>query len=231
MRFLNDGFTKPKPMLKIQNSNFLKTAYLSLCNYSKWDNVFVTVQQKHIEEFAIDRFVLENIPAAEVIVLKERTNGPLESIVKALEITRKTCSFTVADCDQAFKAKFDVNLNGLISEKSYTACVPTFESSNPNYSYVVLLNGIIEAIAEKNPISKHAVAGAYSFFDFQRFNQSAQKILQDNDREPYISDVLQSLLVKGLDIKAIELEWNISFGTPAELTEAQIDPRLEIFLP
>ena len=218
-------------MLKIQNSNFLKTAYLSLCNFSKWDNVFVTVQQRHIEEFAIDRFVRENIPAAEVIVLKERTNGPLESVVKALEITGKTCSFTVADCDQAFKAKFDVNLNGLISEKSYAACVPIFESSNPNYSYVVFVNGIIKAIAEKNPISKHAVAGAYSFFDFQGFNQSAQKILQDVDRESYISDVLQSLLVKGLDIKAIELEWNISFGTPAELKEAQIDPRLEIFLP
>ncbi len=218
-------------MLKIQNSNFLKTAYLSLINFSKWDKVFVTVQQKHIEEFDLDRFVRENIPAAEVVVLKERTSGPLESIVKALEITGKTCSFTVADCDQAFKPKFDVNLNGLFSEKSYAACIPIFESNNPNYSYVILVNGVIGAIAEKNPISKHAVAGAYTFFDFQNFKHSAQKILQDIDREPYISDVLQSLLIKGLDIKTIELEWNISFGTPAELKEAQIDPRLEMFLP
>ena len=231
MRFLNDGFTKPKPMLKIHNSNFLKTAYLSLSNFSTWDNVFVTVQQKHIEEFAIDSFVQENIPGAELIVLEERTSGPLESLVKALEITRKTCSFTVADCDQAFKPKLEVNLNGLLSEKSYAACVPIFESSNPNYSYVVLANGGVEAIVEKNPISKHAVAGAYTFFDFQSFNESAQEILQDVDREPYISDALQSLLVKGFNIKAIELEWNISFGTPAELKEAQIDSRLEIFLP
>ena len=231
MRFLHDGFAIPKPMLKLQTSNFLKTAYLSLCAYSDWDNIFVTVQQKHVEEFAINRFVKENIPTAEVIVLKERTSGPLESIVKALEITRKTGSFTVADCDQAFKAKLEINLNGLISEKSYAACVPIFESNSPNYSYVVLLNGGIELIAEKKPISNHAMAGAYTFFDFESFNQSSQKILKNIDREPYISEVLQDLLVKGFEIKTIELEWHISFGTPVELEMAQIDPRLAIFLP
>lgn len=217
-------------MLEIGSSNFLHAAYSSLEHYHNWQNVYVTVLKKHVDEFEIDQFVMSNIPNARVLVFKKPTKGPLESITKALEITRSRSNFTVADCDQAIKGKLNLTANSISNTHNFVACVPIFKSNNPEHSFAQVTDNAIEAIAEKEAISDYAVAGAYTFLDFQKFKTSAYKILSSINREPYISDVLQDFLSCDHRIKAVQLDWNISFGTPAELEKAIIDPRLDIFL-
>lgn len=229
-RFQKAGFKMPKPMLELRTSNFLHVSYSSLQSYNNWQNVYVTVLKKHVDEFAIDQFVMSNIPNARVLIFKEATKGPLDSIVKALEITRSSNNFTVADCDQAIKGQLSLTANNKSNTQNLAAFVPIFKSNNPEHSFAKVTNGAIEAIAEKEIISDYAVAGAYTFIDFQKFKTSAYKILTSIKREPYISDVLQDFLSLDLRIKAVELDWNISFGTPAELEKALTDQRLDIFI-
>jgi molybdopterin-guanine dinucleotide biosynthesis protein A len=222
-RFQKQGFIKPKPMLELSGRTFLDIAYRSMLEYSNWEKIYVTVQRKHVLEFQIDVFVREIIPTANIIVFDQPTRGPLESIYEALLVTKRTSSFTVADCDQALQGT-----NSLKSQDQnladFDALVPIFQSSSPNHSYAVIADNEIHEIQEKNPISSNAIAGAYTFINPNNFLSLSRGVLQNSRTEPYISHLLQKMIEQGKILKPNYLDWNVPFGTPHEAEGALNNP-------
>jgi dTDP-glucose pyrophosphorylase len=84
------------------------------------------------------------------------------------------------------------------------ASVLTFNSVHPRWSYVLDDNMKAVQFAEKNPISKNAIAGFYYFKTFESFIKHAFQTIMDHDNlngNFYISAVLNQFILSGKNIE------------------------------
>jgi dTDP-glucose pyrophosphorylase len=82
--------------------------------------------------------------------------------------------------------------------------------------------------AEKQPISDHALIGAYGFGSARTFFAAAHEIVLRNERtgngEFYVSSVYNHLLRQGRAIRLVDADRYWSMGTPEELRACLADP-------
>ena len=97
----------------------------------------------------------------------------------------------------------------------------SFESNNPRYSYALVDDeDRVLRTAEKDPISTHALCGAYFFGSGKDFKRIAHQLLEDGTHgkaEFYVSLLYNYLLDEGKVIRLATMEEYYSYGTPEEL--------------
>lgn len=129
------------------------------------------------------------------------------------------------DCDLEFRSKKFMEiitkiLNQPLSEAEGGVLV-SFVSSDPRYSYAALgKDGYVTKTAEKDPISNHALCGAYFFSTGKRFKQVAHQLLNEAEfkkPEYYVSLLYNYLLKDGEKVQLAPMEEYFSYGTPEEL--------------
>jgi hypothetical protein len=106
-----------------------------------------------------------------------------------------------------------------------TGCVPVFNSSEPNMSFVRYGSGgdVIE-VAEKNPISSWATVGLYGFRSAARFAECYQEAYERGrirvaNAERYVAPLYEVMLNDGERVVAPRLEARDVhiLGTPAQI--------------
>ena len=97
----------------------------------------------------------------------------------------------------------------------------SFESSDPRYSYAAVGDeGRVVRTAEKEPISTHALCGAYFIGSGRDFKRIAHQLLDDGTHgkaEFYVSLLYNYLLAEGKTVRLATMEEYYSYGTPEEL--------------
>jgi len=212
----------PKLLLEINGETVLEKI---INNYeSIADKRFIFVlNQKDCSEFHIDRSIRLLAPNSEIIILKNDTGGALCTCLLCADYINNDEQLIIANCDQIIDANY-MEVIEYFETNYYESGVISFSSIHPRWSYINLEEDRVIQLAEKRPISKHAVAGFYYFEKGSDYIEASKKaILKENtyDDKYYISAALNELILMNKKIGFYEVakEKYHSFYSPEKIRE------------
>lgn len=225
-RFLDAGISTPKPLISYNGKPLFINAIKSIDGLDVNTITFV-VQKEHIDKFNIDDIILDSYPNAIILSIDKITRGAAETayigIKNLLEnaIASLDDSILIMDCD--------VIVNGnewkdKIINCEYDGILLTFHSNDPKYSYAIENNGKAIMLAEKHPISSHALTSPYFIKKIKYFIDAFNGILEyDNitQQELYMSILYNFLIHNDKTIILVDVDNIITLGTPEEFKIAQ----------
>lgn len=224
-RFLREGWTTPKPLIKLNGQPLFKHAISSVDDEEISMKYSFVVRQEHIDKYHIDEQIKTYMAEANVFSVIKTTRGAVETCLIAETAIDDEDAVIVMDCDLEFRSREFV---AIVKEtlcqapnESKGGALVSFESTNPRYSYAeVDKNGFVVRTAEKDVISSHALCGAYFFASGKRFKQIAHQLLDEpvfTKPEYYVSLLYNYLLKDGEKVRIAQMEEYYSYGTPEEL--------------
>lgn len=224
-RFAKAGWTTPKPLIELQGVPLFQRAIRSVAIDGVDMKYSLIVRQEHIDNQHIDVLIKELLPEARVFSVLKTTRGAVETCLVAEEAIDDEDAVVVMDCDLEFRS---TRYNELVSDalsvsadQADGGALVSFESNNPRYSYAQIdADGRVLRTAEKEPISNHALCGAYFFGSGKDFKRIAHQLLEDGTRgkaEFYVSLLYNYLLAEGRTVRLASMEEYYSYGTPEEL--------------
>lgn len=224
-RFLKEGWTTPKPLIRLHGKELFLRAISSVSIEGVSMKYSFIVRQEHIDKYGIDRKIKEILPEAKVFSVAKTTRGAVETCLMARSAMDKEDSLVVMDCDLEFKSQeYNDIIREILShgiEEVDGGGVVSFGSNLPKYSYAEIdANSRVIRTAEKEVISNHALCGAYFFSKAESFLAAADEMLADaNFTKPefYVSLLFNSLLRKGENVRLARMDEYYSYGTPEEL--------------
>lgn len=219
-RFDEVGYDLPKPMIPVGDVPMF--VHVERCTELDFDERIFIVRKEH----DIKSQVLEWYPDAHIIELDYLTEGTACTILTAREHYEDGSSIFVSNCDQHIE--WDVEHAKSIMNNPYNSgMIPNFHCPDraKKWSYAMVDdNQNIKRVAEKDPISEWATVGYYWWRDGTQFIESAERMIQANDRvnnEFYTCPTYNyTLQLEGIgNIKHIEVDAMQGLGTPEDLNE------------
>ena len=167
---------------------------------------------------------LLNDSEKQIIVLENDTAGSACSCLMAIDHINRENPLIIANSDQIF----DINLNDVIDffkNETADSGLITFDSIHPRWSYALIeeSNRVVQT-AEKNPISRDAIAGFYYFKKAEYFLDGAMKTIEKDSSisgEYFVSPVINELILKGKKIISYKIKNTAlhSFYSPEKIKE------------
>lgn len=228
-RFARAGWTTPKPLIELNGVPLFQRAIGSVAIDGVEMKYSFIVRQEHIDNQHIDRLIKDILPEARIFSVLKTTRGAVETCLVAEPAIADDDAIVVMDCDLEFRSKA---YNELVAKAlSVDECdadggaLVSFDSNDPRYSYAqVDEEGRVTRTAEKEPISNHALCGAYFFGSGKDFKRIAHQLLDDGTHgkaEFYVSLLYNYLLAEGKTVRLATMEEYHSYGTPEEFLQAQ----------
>lgn len=230
----NLEYKKPKPLIDVRGFPMVRWATGSLPFVKHMDRkiegdflveskdiIFVALKE-HDEKFDIGK-ALKNIygSAIKIVFLSEVTRGAAETALMAKEYIDNDEPLIISDSDHFFEGesllktmKENLNIDGII---------PVFEvlDGNPKWSFSRLgLDGYVDLVAEKQPISTWANIGGYYFGKGKDFVEIAEETIKQNEltnNEFYIAPLYNKLIARGGKVKLAFPKYVYGLGTPDDL--------------
>ena len=224
-RFARAGWTTPKPLIELRGVPLFQRAIGSVAIEGVDMKYSFIVRQEHIDKQHIDELIKDILPEARIFSVLKTTRGAVETCLVAEDAIDDEDAVVVMDCDLEFRSKryneLVANALALTADKADGGALVSFESDNPRYSYAQIDdNGRVLRTAEKEPISNHALCGAYFFGSGKDFKRIAHQLLDDGTNgkaEFYVSLLYNYLLAEGKTVRLAPMEEYYSYGTPEEL--------------
>ena len=224
-RFAKAGWTTPKPLIELRGVPLFQRAIGSVALPGVEMKYSFIVRQEHIDKQHINRLIQNILPEARIFSVLKTTRGAVETCLVAEAAIDDDDAVVVMDCDLEFRS---VGYNQLVSkalslpaDEADGGALVSFESDNPRYSYALVDDdGRVLRTAEKEPISNHALCGAYFFGCGKDFKRIAHQLLDDGTHgkaEFYVSLLYNYLLAEGKIVRLATMEEYYSYGTPEEL--------------
>ncbi len=224
-RFAKAGWTTPKPLIELRGVPLFMRAINSVALEGVDMKYSFIVRQEHIDNQGIDKLIKDIQPDANVFSVLKTTRGAVETCLVAESAIDDEDAIVVMDCDLEFRS---VRYNELVAaalsvpaNQADGGALVSFNSDNPRYSYALVDNeGRVLRTAEKEPISNHALCGAYFFGSGRDFKRIAHQLLDDGTQgkaEFYVSLLYNYLLAEGKVVRLATMEEYYSYGTPEEL--------------
>lgn len=224
-RFKKEGWATPKPLIELNGKPLFLHAISSVAAPGIELKYSFIVRQEHIKEYEIDKGIKSILPKANIFSVAKTTRGAVETCLVAESAIADDDAVIVMDCDLEFRSKkfLEIILSILKQPVDFAegGALVSFQSTDPRYSYAALgENGYVTKTAEKEPISNHALCGAYFFSTGKRFKQVAHQLLDEPEfkkPEYYVSLLYNYLLKAGEKVQLASMEEYYSYGTPEEL--------------
>ena len=218
-RFFDAGYDLPKPLIDIKGKPMFARVIENL-----WVNnaeLTCIVRQDHVNDYEIDKRILEHYPDTNIIIIPGTTEGAACTVRLATNVLGGE-PMIVANCDQLmqwdpkeFYEKIDTNLypGGLIP-------VFTPNHNEPKHSYCeVDKYGNLLQLKEKEIISDIATVGVYYFGDEAKWIRAHEKQMDANDRtnnEFYLAPTYNYIEE---NVGVFRVNKMIGMGTPEELND------------
>jgi len=212
-RFKNAGYDLPKPLIDVAGKTMIQRI---VENIDIDGNYIFIVQKEHSKKYDLKNFLRKFIDC-EIIETDGLTEGAACSVLLADEYLYDDCPLLICDSDSLIKwnsKKF------IESCSNYDGCVVTFHSNEPHYSYAKVNFGLVEQIAEKQVISKNAIAGRYYWKHSSDFLHYAKWMITKNLRinnEFYVAPVYNYAIEDGKKVINFEADCFYNLGTPESL--------------
>ena len=216
-RFVEAGYTFPKPLIEVGNKPMIQTVVDNI-NIDA-HHIFI-VQKEHYEKYNL-KTVLELIkPNCTIIQIEGVTEGAACTTLLAKEYINNDEPLVIANSDQFV----EWNSNEIMyafSTEGIDGGILTFQSTHPKWSYAKTNEtGFVSEVAEKKPISTNATVGIYYWKKGSDYVRSAEQMIEKDIRtnnEFYVCPTYNELIAEGkkIRIKNIAKMWGL--GTPEDL--------------
>lgn len=205
----SNGFAYPKLLTEVANK--------TLFEYSQ--DIFKTVNDEHKIIYVapaekLDKLGLKSIintisdKRGKIVALHGTTKGAVCSCLMAIDEIDPDSELIISSADHYIEE----NLQDVIDNFRAMTCdagVLTFHSVHPKWSFILLNeSGEVIKAAEKDPISRNAVAGLYYFKKASDFISAAKNLIRKDssiDGGYYLSSCLNELVLDGKVIKVHQL--------------------------
>jgi len=215
-RFLNEGYTMPKPLIMVKDRHIIDLAMESIDTSEC--NIIFAVRLEHINNFSIDDILREKFGNdIEIVVIDRVTDGSVSTCLLAKEYINNELPLIIYTPDVYFQNTFSPseipsNLDGFLL---------TFKANSPAHSYVELDDeGYATRTAEKEVISQNAAVGVYYYKTGKMFVGYAEEMISKNIRtknEFYICPMYNLMIRDGAKVSLQTVEKMHVLGTPVEL--------------
>ncbi|MEO5357666.1 MAG: NTP transferase domain-containing protein [Nitrospirae bacterium YQR-1] len=228
IRFVNEGYRDPKPLIDIEGTPMVIAAAMSLPPAEKY--IFVCLAG-HLSNFPLAETIEKYYPGAKVVSVDKVTEGQACTCEIGLSGEPLQLPLLVGACDNGMLWDSE-KYKKLIDDPTVDAIVWSFRhhpssKRNPHmYSWIVADNdGNVLEVSEKraisnDPFNDHAVVGTFYFRKAAYFLDSLVSLYKGNKRvnnEFYVDSCINELLAKGLKVKVFEVSDYICWGTPDDL--------------
>lgn len=212
----------PKSLIEISGRTMLEIVMDNFNSLKERQMIYV-FSQDECNQFHIDSSVKILDENAKVLALKQQTAGALCTALIALEFIDNEQPLLIVNSDQVIDVDYK-EVCDYFNENNADAGVITFPSIHPRWSYIDLEKEEVIEVAEKRPLSQHAIAGFYYFRRGKDFVEAAKKaVLKQNcvDGKYYISASLNELILMGKSVQCYSItnEQYHSFYSPEKIRE------------
>ena len=215
-RFEQAGYTDPKPLIKVKDKMMIQQVVDTMnidANY-----VFV-VQKSHYERYSLWN-VLNHLvaPGCKIVQVDGVTEGAACTTLLAKEHINNDEPLIVSNSDHFM----EWDSQGFLEAVKDVDCgILTFEATGSKWSFVRLgEDGLVDLVAEKDPISSIATAGIYYWKKGSDYVKYAEQMIENNTRingEFYVCPVFNEAIADGKKIKTFEAKKMWGLGTPEDL--------------
>lgn len=214
----------PKPLIPVLDKPMLawslESILYSFPRLRTKDFIFIALRE-HEEKYHM-RDEVEKLIGRDFTMrfLDDVTDGPVCTVLTLDDIMDPEEDFFTIDCDQYVRCRKLREYIDEAQEKKWAGLIPTFEASDPAYSYAeVNKKGNVIRTAEKEVISSHAAVGIYYFGSWQIFSRAAKETIEQNARtknEFYMSPLYNKIIEKGGVVRIVPTEKWMTMGTPED---------------
>ncbi len=227
-RFVEAGFSVPKPLISVGGEPMIVRAAESLPGADAW--IFVC-RQEHIDGVRIDALLKQRFLNTTIVSTPELTRGQAETCLLGKKFLRDDDMLTIGACDNAMlysKEKWEA----MIQSADCDAVIWTFRN-NPAVLQNPAMYGWVEVDAcqrvrrvsvkvpiSATPMNDHAVIGAFTFKKASDFVNSAEAAIRMDRRvngEFYVDEVMNQAVESGVKVRVFEVDQYVCWGTPRDL--------------
>ena len=217
-RFEQAGYTFPKPLIEVKNKPMIQVV---IDNLNIKANYIYIVQKKHREKYNLDTLLNLLTPNCKIVEVDGLTEGAACTALLAKEFIDNEAPLFFANSDQF--VEWDSNeFMYKMNETNADGGIVTFEATHPKWSFAKVnsYTGLVEEVAEKNPISNIATVGYYYWKHGSDFVKYAEQMIDKNIRvnnEFYVCPVFNEAIEDAKEIRTFNVEGMWGLGTPEDL--------------
>ena len=217
-RFEQAGYTFPKPLIDVRNKPMIQVV---VENLNIKANFIYIVQKKHREKYNLDTLLNLITPGCKVVEVDGLTEGAACTALLAKDYINNDAPLFFANSDQF--VEWDSNeFMYKMNETNADGGIVTFEATHPKWSFAKVnpYTGLVEEVAEKNPISNVATVGFYYWKHGSDFIKYAEEMIDKNIRvnnEFYVCPVFNQAIEDGKEIRTFNIDRMWGLGTPEDL--------------
>jgi NDP-sugar pyrophosphorylase family protein len=208
--FDSSEYMYPKPLVELHGKPLIEYVIENLMQIDDVQKVYFILKDSICAKFHLDNTIQLLCPKAEIVYLKNNTSGSVCSVLMAIDQIKHNEECIIVNADQIFLGSLNKALDNFRKNKLDGAVI-TFPSVHPRWSYALTDGNQVVQFAEKNPISKNAIAGFYYFKQFNLFVEHACKTIMDDDSLNgiyYTSSVLNQLILSGKKVSHVAFASN-----------------------
>jgi len=205
--FKDTEYQYPKPLIEVCGKTIIEYVIDNYNDIEKEKQFIFIVNVDDCRKYNLDYTLQRLVGNAKIIKLDGHTQGSACSALMAIEYIDSKVPLLIANSDQLFNNSITELLNNF---SKYDGGVITFDSVHPRWAYAKISDddNVIE-IAEKRPISRHALTGFFYFKHGEDFVNSAKDSIRKggttNDKY-YISTTINEMILRNKKIFAYKIE-------------------------
>lgn len=216
-RFMQAGYTFPKPLIQVNDKPMIQ---LVVENLGLDANYIFVVQKEHREKYNLDTMLSLIVPNCKIVEVDGLTEGAACTALLAKEFIDNDCPLFFANSDQ-FVEWDPIEFMYSMQERQCDGGIVTFKATHPKWSFASVNNdGIVELVAEKDPISDNATVGYYYWKKGSDFVKYAEQMIAKDIRvnnEFYVCPVFNEAIQDNKTIRIYEAQKMWGLGTPEDL--------------
>jgi beta-phosphoglucomutase-like phosphatase (HAD superfamily)/choline kinase len=216
-RFLDKGYQKPKPLIKINNKTMIEVVHKNINISGKY--IFVAKKQ-HVDDFELNKTIFSFCKNFVLVEQDIKLDGAVKSCLLAKDYIDNDQPLIIANSDQYISWDSKKAIDYFL-KSGVDGAILTFKANDTKWSYVKRNKyNIVSAVAEKNVISNEATCGIYFWrkgSDFVKYaEQMVEKGIKTNN-EFYVCPVYNEAIEDEKIIVAYLVDQMYGLGTPEDL--------------
>ncbi len=223
--FPEEHYFFPKSLIEVGGRTMIERVVENLSRVAEQTHFIFVVQHDDVSRFSLAR-TLELLTGGRchITALRAPTKGALCSALLAVDNIDMAQPLIIANGDQVILADLARAVKEFQAAKAHAGVI-VFDSVHPRWSYVDLGPDCrVAQAAEKQVISRNAIAGFYYFATGATFFEAAKRCIENKtslDGQFYIAPCLNEVILAGADVASYRVpatEYH-SFYSPEKIKQ------------